>query len=185
MTRDRLSAAIVRSLREIGLARCERAAIGGMVAANTEHGWAFFRIAEMALFNDMLAHAIKVLDRNSQSAGFWYVFRCLEPTLRPALEGMGVVLEEIERLAGRLRNVRNQTHFHIDRDAVREPSAVWRQASITANELARVLDAVWQVLLHAHRVNLGADFEAPVYDGSDITQILVAAEAQRLLLRRR
>jgi len=87
-----------------------------MAAANTGHAWDFFRIAGIALFNDMIAHVIKVLDRNQQSASFWYVFRCLESTLRPALEKAGVTIDEIERLADRLKDIRDQTLFHIDRD---------------------------------------------------------------------
>jgi len=185
MQRDRLSAAITRNLHEIGLARHERNAIAGMSAAETGHTWDFFRLAEIALFNDMIAHAMKVLDRNPQSATFWYVFRCLESKLLPFLATASITLDQIGHLADRLKCIRDETHFHIDRDAVRDPSTVWNKVRIPANEFARVTDTVWDILLHAHRLHFGADFESPAYDGSDITPILIAARDEGLLLGHR
>ncbi len=180
----RLRSAIDRNLKEATLARYEHVARRGLEAAETFHIWDFFKIAEEALFNDMIGHAIKVLDRDRRSSTFWFVWRLLERDLRPVLESTGVTLSELEDLASRLKIIRDQSHFHIDRDAVKDPGAGWERADIATSQFTRALDAVIVVLLEAHRKVLATEFdEMPPYDGTDITYIMKAASAQGLLLK--
>ena len=62
---DVLSRAITRNLHEIGLSICQRNALVGMEKAESVHGFDFFRLTYIALKNDMIAHVIKVLDKNT------------------------------------------------------------------------------------------------------------------------
>ena len=77
MDKDIYRAALKRNLNELVIAGLEFDAyreIGDKLQLNFYDS--FFVVAQDALFNDMVAHMIKVLDQNSQSTTFWYVFRC-------------------------------------------------------------------------------------------------------------
>ena len=72
---DVLSSAIKRNLNEIGTAICQRKALVGMEKADTCHSFDFVRITYIAIKNDMIAHTIKVLDKDDRSATFWLIYK--------------------------------------------------------------------------------------------------------------
>ncbi len=53
-----------------------RNAVNAIVEVSPNTSWSFFSYAYLALYNDMLAHAIKVLDRHKDVSSFWYLYRC-------------------------------------------------------------------------------------------------------------
>lgn len=179
----RLGRAIERNIGEVLTARHQRIAIQGMNRAESLHGWDFFRLAQMALFNDIIARSIKVFDRNTQSASFWYIWRCMEHQLKGTLASAGITIHSLNVLTEKLKVVRDKTHFHIDCSAVLKPANVWKDAGIKGRDLYRALDGVSDVLKQAHRVHFKKEFNGPGYDGNDIERILRLAIEAGLLKR--
>lgn len=174
---DRLHAAIRRNIAEVNNAILKRRALSALHAVDAAHGLDFFRISAHALYNDLLSHTLKVLDHNSQSATFWYVARAEEARVKAIAKREGISMEEIERLSAPFKDIRDKTHFHIDRDAVMDPAKVWAQAGLTDDELGYVLESVWKLLSGVAREVLGANYEVPEYDGTDVSKIIHAYKA--------
>lgn len=173
---SRLERALERNLDEMGVAILERRALVGMEAAKSAHGMDFFRLAYNAMFNDMVARAIKVLDRNSQSSSFWYIYRCEQTIVDKFVKENGYDLQKYSDMADRLKHLRDKTHFHIDRDAVFRSKEVWTQAKITGAELKSVIDEVWNILHHVYYQKFGTDFAILPYEGNDATEVILAAQ---------
>jgi hypothetical protein len=171
---DRYLSAIRRNLAETNNAILKRRALTGLYSIDSAHGLDFFRIAAHALYNDLVSHALRVFDRNGQSASFWYVVRTDEAIAKRAARRHGVSLDEIERLSEQFKHIRDKTHFHIDRDAVMDPSKVWSTAGLTGDELGYVLESAWKVLAGIWHELRGESFEIPEYDGSDVGKIIRA-----------
>lgn len=75
----RLIAAIDRNFAEINNAILKLKAYNSLCASNFSHaGMSFFFIAHQALFNDMIANAIRVLDKHKDAASLWYIIKCNE-----------------------------------------------------------------------------------------------------------
>ena len=173
---DRLGAAIKRNLNEVGMAIFERKALVGMEKAEHYHlGWDFFRVAYHGLYNDMIAHIIKVLDRDERSTTFWYIYNSYKEEIDICLAKTEESVSKIEAMACKLKDIRDKTHFHIDKKAVTNPKVIWKQASIKGKDLASVVDIIWEVLNHVYKLRFGAEFPIPDYTGEDATKIIKAA----------
>ena len=177
MVASRYERAIVRNLHEVGLARFERAALLGLVHSRAKRDWNFFYVSYLALFNDLIAHSIRVLDRNSKSASFWYLHRSNSGAIDMYVAKRGINWQLLNEVSDRLNIIRDGTHFHIDHDGVMNPKAIWTQAGLTGNDLGRCLSYLWLILNHLHAQHFGRAFEAPKYDGTDVPLILAAARA--------
>src|SRR5262249_2927214 len=130
MTVTRYSQALTRNVNEIIAAILERRALVGIEKAQSAHRWDFFRVAYYALFNDMIAHCMRALDRNAQSASFWYLYRCEQKAIDQFVTQSRIEWSLIEAMTDKLKHVRDKTHFHVDGDAVFDPGAVWKAADI-------------------------------------------------------
>lgn len=151
----RYERAIERNLAEIERALFDLAAMkaierSGPISA-TE-----VKVLYWALFNDYIAHCIKVLDRSSKAASFWFIFRTNKGPLEKAAKKLKVDFTLLDELANKLKHVRDLTHFHIDSDAVKDPKAVWRQADIRGSDLAKGVNYLWAVL-NVARLLLGKE----------------------------
>lgn len=173
--------ALLRNLHEITRAILERNALIGLEAAESNHGVDFFRLSYDALFNDMIAHAIKVLDKDPQSATFWYLYRCEKGAIDSFARQRSYDIKSLELLADRIKHIRDKTHFHIDKKGVFDPSDVWNTAGITGNELGQALETVLDILQHLHEIHLRKKFPIPEYDGSDATRIISAAQKEGII----
>lgn len=123
--KDKLSATIRRNLDEIGRSIHERKALIGIENAKSRHAWDFFRIAYYALSDSMIAHIIKVLDRDRRSTTFWYIYECYEKEIDSYLTKIGGSIQEIHDLADKLKIIRDKTHFHIDENGVLDSKSIW------------------------------------------------------------
>lgn len=171
----RYDKALVRNINEIGRAILERKALLGIEAADSYHTFDFFKISYDAMFNDMISHAIKVFDLNNRSTSFWYLYRCNSGIVDTFIKRELYEIEFLKNLSVELKHIRDNTHFHIDEDAVFDPKKIWDEAGITGKELAKGIDTVWEILQHLHQNRFGKIFNLPEYDGSDVTQIIIAA----------
>ena len=173
---DVLSRAITRNLHEIGLSICQRNALVGMEKAESVHGFDFFRLTYIALKNDMIAHVIKVLDKNKQSATFWLIYKTYSDEIDDFLHKKSVSITSLEELSSKLKIVRDKTHFHIDSQRVVNPKEAWSDAAITGSYLAAMSDLIWETLVYIHRIHFKTEFQAPTYTGEDATKIIGAAK---------
>jgi len=83
-------------------------------------------------------------------------------------------MDRLRALSERFKGIRDQTHFHIDRDAVIDTKVVWDDAGITGNELGWVLDSVFTILSEIHFHRTGERVEVPDYDGTDAANAIRA-----------
>lgn len=169
---NRYERALSRNIDELARAILERRAMAGMEAANSLHSVDFFRLAYDAMFNDMIAHAIKVLDKNTDSSTFWYLYRCKKKEVDIFAKQYEIDLHGLENLGEKLTHIRNKTHFHIDKKCVFDPNKIWKDADIKGAELAKGVDSAYAILNHLYEAQFGQHFRLPDYDGTDATKII-------------
>ena len=172
---DRFYRALFRNLNEIRTALTQRRALIGIAAAKSKHKLDFFTLSHDALYNDMVAHAIKVLDKNQDSATFWYLYNCDPKTVDSFIKDKKYGLKTLEDMADKLKHVRDMTHFHIDKKGVINPKAIWSEVQINEDDFGRVLKNILDILRHLRKVHLGKELAMPDYDGSDATKIIEMA----------
>ena len=143
----------------------------------------FFQISRDALFNDMMAHIIKVLDSNKRSASFWYILKINKEKIKDCKSYSEDKIKFLEDLKCKLKPVRNETHFHIGKDGVLDPKAVWSKAGITGNELGQGIDYLLDMLLELHNSVLGGNLSRHnlIYTGEDFLQLLELARVNDLI----
>lgn len=174
MSNDTYQAALKRNLNELVIAKLEFEAyreIGDKLLLNFFDS--FFTLSQDALFNDMVAHMIKVLDRNAQSTTFWYIFRCKSNDVKEFIKEKNIDFMSIYDLAEKFKIVRDKTHFHIDKKGVKDPKAVWSVTDITDDELEENMNAIYKILNYLHVKEFDFDFEIPEID--DLQYIIKAA----------
>ena len=137
----------------------------------------FFVIAKHALYNDLLAHAIRVLDEHRDATSFWYILRCNESVVKRAAMESQLDLDGLRILSSKLRHIREKTLFHIDKKSVNDPKSVWNGADICGNDLAHALRAMALTVARTNLELFGGELkEVCEYDGSDIRKIVKAYE---------
>lgn len=141
----RFVSAVARNLAELQRAILNRSA---MVAIEMERAFAYaiFRVAYLALFNDYIAHAMKVFENRPRVASFWYLYRTDQFIADQFMRTASIDVEALGLISERLKLVRDATHFHIDADTVLDPRSIWRQAGIDGRELSKCIDDVWKVV---------------------------------------
>ncbi len=127
-----------------------------------------------ALFNDLIARAIKVLDKGRSSSTFWYLYNYRRNDIDKLLENSGSSIASIDTLASKLKIVRNKTHFHIDKRDVMSPKAVWERAAIQGDELKNGLIILYDVLKALHYEEFHSDGFPLEYDADDVHRIQLA-----------
>lgn len=75
-----------------------------------------------------------------------------------------------------LKDIRDRTHFHIDRRDVFDPEAVWSRAGLKHSRFTSVLESLWRILDHLYTTEHGHSFGPPEYTGDDVEPILRAAK---------
>lgn len=171
--------ALKRNLSELGIAILQRRAMVGMETADSFHDWDFFRLSYVSIFNDMIAHAIKVFDGNKQSSTFWYLYQCEKAEVDSFAITNGIEITDLENLQKKLRIIRDKTHFHIDENGVLDPHKVWQEADITGEELAKGIDLTYDIIAHIFQKEFGYAPYLPDYDGSDVTEIIKCLEQHK------
>lgn len=174
----RLQAAVQRAFAEANNAILKLVAYNALCRADiTYAGMSFFVIASQALYNDMIAHAMRALDEHRDAASFWYVKRCNEQVTAAAASAAGVDLSTLESTSTKLRHIREKTHFHVDRRAVLNPSQVWQAAGVTGDEFSDSLHAITSVMSGVAAGLFGGEpLVVTEYDGSDVERIVKAYE---------
>lgn len=176
---NRYERAIQRNLAELQRAILNRTTLLGFEAAGgISH--LFLKLAYYALFNDYVAHCIKVFDRNQQSASFWYVHRTNEKPIASYARRHKISIAALERVSDKLKQIRDKTHFHIDTDGVLDPKVVWREADLSGKELSAAVDAAWEVLKHLESSLQLPETTLPGYDLQVARRVAIALEEGRM-----
>jgi hypothetical protein len=114
------------------------------------------KVAYYALFNDYVAHCIRVLEDSGGAASFWYLYKTQQDVFDEAAKSLEVQLSDLREMSKKLKHIRDKTHFHIDRDGVLDPRKVWREADIKGTALANVVAQTWG-LINAGRIHAGLE----------------------------
>jgi hypothetical protein len=149
--RDRFQAAVERVGAELQWAIIHRTSLQGISRVLGARSY-FLHSAYNAMFNDHIAHCIKVFDRNSQSG---LIDRYLHQEKQS--------LKAIEYATDKLKQIRDKTHFHIDKDAVLDPKQVWSEAGLTGNDLQLAVDLCFSIVQHIQRTKTWAITQSPAY----------------------
>lgn len=108
-----------------------------------------------ALSNDYLTKCMKVFERRSQTASFWYLERTNAATMLSALDGDASRLLELRAVSERLKHIRDKVHLHIDETGVLDPDRVWADAGLSSDRLDNAVDIALSALarlVNQHRI---------------------------------
>lgn len=179
MDTSRYEAALERNLAEVQRAILNRRA---MVAMESAGGISdiHLKVVYFALFNDYIARCIKVFERSAGAASFWYIYDTNQKPINEFARKNQIDLALFERLTPKLKHVRDKTHFHIDREGVLDPQAVWREADLNGQELAATVDKMWALLNAARAVAGQPPMELPRYDDDVMRRMTMLVEERRL-----
>jgi hypothetical protein len=124
--RSRFEGALVRTLHEVDLAH-----INGLIMRQLERcdlavSFESFGYIWVALFNDRIARASRVLDHHRDAHGYWYLIAKKPAAAKASIEHREIDTSGLEDLSDRLKIVRDWTIAHIDRRSAVDAKAVWR-----------------------------------------------------------
>lgn len=176
---SRYDAAISRNLAELQRALLNRRA---MVAIETIGGISnsVLKVVYFALFNDYVAHCIKVFERSSGAASFWYIYDTNQKPLNEYARNHRIDICSFEPLTEKLKHVRDKTHFHIDRDGVLDPHAVWDEAGLNGQQLADAVDHAWELLNALQTLRGHEPMDMPPFDDAIISRVAKLIETRRV-----
>ncbi len=172
---ERYGRSLIRLLHELYWLISKRNAYNKLFEIAPETNWSFFSYASVALKNDMVSHAIKVLDNSRETSSFWYIHRSKEKLVEAELLKANLSACEIKNLSDKLRTVRDKTHFHIDKSRVFSPVAVWQEADISSSDFSKIFEGLWLALNELYRKHFGESFSHFIYSGEDVEGIVSAA----------
>jgi hypothetical protein len=179
MASSRYENAIQRNLAELQRAVLNRTTLLGLEDANgISH--LFLRLIYYAIFDDYIAHCIKVFENSKGAASFWYIYRTNRAPINAFACHHEISLEQLETVSAKLKHIRDKTHFHIDTNGVLDPKRVWHDAGLTGKELAVAVDAAWEILKDL-QVSLGLpEVSLPPYQRAFVRRVALAVEQGRI-----
>lgn len=177
---DRFEHALNRVLNELRYAISMRNTHNVLVEAAPHTSWGFFSFVEIALFNDMIAHAIKVLDQHKDVSSFWYLQKTNEKLVNKAIRAHNIDIGQIAKTAKSLKHIRDKTHFHIDKRAVTNVSEVWSEANISGEQFNYAIDSLWLILQQVYFEYVGSKYIQPIYNGEEAAKIVSIAREKNI-----
>ena len=85
-----------------------------------------------------------------------------------------LVIEDLEKLAEKLKPIRDRVHFHVDRRDITEATKAWDDAELTGNEFISLTENAHEILRIMYLALTGQDRTIPDYFGEDIKKIITA-----------
>ena len=170
----KLRCAIEKVLLELNNCILKRRAYNKFISLKTAHGLDFFRICAYALQNDLYAGAHRAFDRHKDATSFWYIKNIAPKEFAKATSDSKIVIEDLEKLAEKLKPIRDRVHFHVDRRDLTEPTKAWEDADLTGNEFISLTENAHEILRIMYLDLTGQDRTIPGYFGEDIEKIITA-----------
>lgn len=134
-------------------------------------GTDFFRVAFSALLDGRLLRLIRLLEENPRCASFWYLHRVNPDIVEISVRSAGIDLKMLKEMSTKLRSVRNSTFVHIDKHEVFNPQKVYRDASISVQDLEIVCVKLEKIMKQIYLVIFHKIFESEEYDDADIKKL--------------
>lgn len=131
-------------------------------------GLDFFRVSLNALKDARLIRLIRVLENDSQTASFWYLFKANEKLMKKAAKKTGFDIDLARDLSERFLGIRNKTFVHIDKDRVFDPSQLYKEADIKHKDIDDFINGLWKLMQELHIEVIGKEIECDTYTGEDI-----------------
>jgi len=132
----------------------------------------FLGLCSMALFNDMIAHLIKVLECNSKALTFWNIRSRNRKRINEILKESGYDISFLKHMSKKLRDIRNRTHFHIDRENVSSPKDVWTKAKLKMPDIEKTIVLLLEIFGCLYREQVSTSEPFLSYDGKDAPKII-------------
>lgn len=177
MVSQQYERAIERNLAELQRAILNRSTLLGLEdAGGISH--LFLKLAYFALFNDYIAHCIKVFETGKQAASFWYIYRTNQKPIDACARREKISIKALEKVSGKLKHIRDKTHFHIDTTGVLDAKAVWREAGLSGKELSVAVDAAWHMLTNLQQSLSLPEVMLPEYDRVLVKRLALLVEEQ-------
>jgi hypothetical protein len=174
MDSERYKKAIRRNLAELQWATIHRTTLLGIESVHDASHY-FLYSAYNGLFNDYIAHCIKVFEQGTRHASFWYIYKTNEKRVNDFVIANKIDLSALNAVSGKLKLIRDKTHFHIDSDGVLDTKKIWAEAGLTGAELAATVDNAWKILTHLQQLLGLREICLPSY-----TVVDAAAAAKRV-----
>ena len=178
MDESRYNAAVERNLAELQRALLNRRAMVAVESIGSVTNF-ILKVLYYALFNDYISHCIKVFERSSGAASFWYIYDTNQKPLNIYAKAHNIDIAAFQVLTEKLAHVRNKTHFHIDREGVLDPQAAWREADINGAVLAAAVDAVWALLNDLQRSRSRPPMVLPPFDDDVLRRTATLIQKER------
>ena len=176
MHSQRYERAIERNLAELQRAILNRTTLLGL--EDTGVSQLFLKLTYYALFNDYIAHCIKVFETRKQAASFWYIYRTNQKPIDACARRRKVSIKTLETVSEKLQHIRDKTHFHIDEAGVLDAKAVWREADLKGKELSWAVDAAWNILTDLQQSLKLSEVLLPEYDRAFVKRLASLVEEQ-------
>lgn len=141
----------------------------------------FLGLCSMALFNDMVAHLIKVLVEDAKGLTFWNIRKRNKNRTDEILKENGCDISFLKDMSEKLKKIRNWTHFHIDREKVSNPKDVWSEAQLKNSEIEKAIELLLKIFasLYKEQVSDLAPFVS--YDGGDAPKVVRIVKGPNLM----
>jgi len=172
--------AVARCTSEIERASLYSKAIAGIAVAETDHAIDFIRLAYIAMYDQMITHAIKVLDRR-EKAGLYALMKLYPKFVVGTCSAYDIELDSVSSIVEGLQHIRDKTHMHLDKKGVLNPEQVWSDAGITRDQFDAAISTSFQLLCHLHEHITSKVYVVSEYDGTDATRIAEHAYQNELL----
>ncbi len=137
----------------------------------------FLALARIAFYDQMVAHAIKVFDRDSKSVTYWQIAQNHADKVGDIEVRLSFSSQEVRRIAEGLRLIRSKTHFHIDRVSVINPTKIWKDAGVTWDDIERLAKFGYAVVEAVYFKQFGLKKPLQDYYGNDLREIMKLADA--------
>ncbi|MGA2937810.1 MAG: hypothetical protein ABSF52_12000 [Syntrophobacteraceae bacterium] len=176
--------AIERNLAELQRAILNRTTLLGLEdaikSASISH--LFLRLTYDALFNDYIAHCIKVFEFHAgrrRAASFWYIYEKDREFIDECAYSMPMNIKGLKKVSRQLEHIRNNTHFHIDAVGVLNPKAIWHKEDLSGKDLSAAVDTAWYLLTNLQNLLSLPEVTLPKrYNRALVQRLAVLVEAE-------
>jgi hypothetical protein len=143
--KQRFQCAVFRLLLETDNLRNDQAALDALSEAVQKNSSPFIAVAAGALQGDRLIRLVSIFEDSSNAASFWYLYRC-----EPKNIGRGIDVARLKGFSKRIKQVRDKTFVHIDKETSFYAREIYKNANIRPSEIRSVIEAFWSVLHRVH-----------------------------------
>lgn len=142
----------------------------------------FFAVCSYSLYNEIFTHIFRLSEDSPKCLSFISFYKKSAKTdFRKYMDGFftkrGLRFKDIHTIAYKLNRIRNQTHFHIDKDRPVESDEIFREANLNWNDMNLFIDTLYELLKEMYLQYVNDYVPFILYTGSDAKIINQIANA--------